>query len=69
MLRKGMPFEIGPDTTFDEAWLQVCQRVSQSEDRLARWEVVAADPEIARDAKRMIAEIAAGHGAGEEYQG
>ena len=50
-------------------WLQVCQRISQSEDGLARWEVVAAEEGIAAEAKRDIAAIVRRFGAGEEYQG
>ena len=69
LMRRGIPFEIGPDTRLGGDWLQVCHRVSQSEDGLARWEVVAARPEIAREAKEEIARIAARFGAGEEYQG
>jgi hypothetical protein len=69
MMRRGIPFEIGADARLPDDWLQVCQRVSQSEAGLARWEVVAARPEIAAEAKAAIAEIARRHGAGEEYQG
>jgi len=69
MLRKGMPFEIDENTRVSDDWLQVCQRISQSEDRLARWEVVAADPGIAAQAKSDIAAIVRRFGAGDEYQG
>jgi len=69
MMRRGIPFDIDSDTRLASDWLQVCQRVSQSENGLARWEVVAANAEIAAHAKRKIAEIAADFGAGEEYQG
>jgi phosphomannomutase len=69
MMRRGLPFEIDQETRPAPDWLQVCQRVSQSEDGLARWEVVAADAEIAAEAKREIAAIAAQFEAGEEYQG
>lgn len=69
MIRRGLPFEVSRDTRLSPGWLQVCQRVSQSENGLARWEVVAADPAIAAEAKAAIAEIVERHGAGEEYQG
>jgi hypothetical protein len=69
MMRRGIPFDIDSDTRLASDWLQVCQRVSQSENGLARWEVVAADAEIAAGAKRKIAEIAADFGDGKEYQG
>jgi len=69
MMRRGLPFDIGPETRLADDWLQVCQRISQSEDGLARWEVVGARPDLVREAKRRIAECAARFGAGEEYQG
>jgi phosphomannomutase len=69
MLRRGLPFEIDENTRPSTDWLQVCQRVSQSENGLARWEVVAAEREIAAEAKREITAIVAKYGAGEEYRG
>jgi len=69
MLRRGLPFDIGPETRLPDDWLQVCQRISQSEDGLARWEAVGARPELVREAKRRIAECVRRFGAGEEYQG
>ena len=69
MMRRGLPFSIKADTATAADWLQVCQRISQSEDGLARWEVVAAETEIAAEAKRDIAAIVQRFGAGEEYQG
>jgi phosphomannomutase len=69
MLRRGLPFSIEADTRTADDWLQVCQRVSQSEDGLARWEVVAAETGIAAEAKRDITAIVQRFGAGEEYQG
>ena len=69
IMRKGLPFDIGAESTLEPGWLQVCQRVSQSENGLARWETVAADPALASDAKRVIAGIVRQFGAGEEYQG
>jgi phosphomannomutase len=50
-------------------WLQISQRASQSEDGLARWEVMASSQESAADAKREVERIVKGHGAGPEYQG
>ncbi len=69
MMRRGLPFDITAETRLASDWLQVCQRISQSENGLARWEVVAATPEIAADAKRAIARIVPQFGAGAEYQG
>ncbi|MCC6728025.1 MAG: phosphoglucomutase [Chthonomonadales bacterium] len=69
LIRRGLPFDVDADTRLAPDWLQVCQRVSQSEDGLARWEVVAATPGIAAGARRDIAEIVRPYGAGAEYQG
>jgi phosphomannomutase len=69
MMRRGIPFDVDEHTRVTEDWLQVCHRTSQSENGLARWEVVAATPEIAADAKRQVEEVVRRYGAGEEYQG
>ncbi len=69
MLRVGLPFEITADTRLQDIWLQVSQRASQSEDGLARWEVVASLPDLAKQAKADILQIVAQYGAGPEYQG
>lgn len=69
MMRRGIPFDVDAHSQLASDWLQVCQRVSQSENGLARWEVVAANAEIAADAKRDIGAIVKEHGAGEEYKG
>ena len=69
LMRRGLPFEIDSASRLDRDWLQVCQRISQSENGLARWEVVAALPETAADAKKDISGIVREFGAGEEYQG
>jgi phosphomannomutase len=69
LMRRGLPFDIGPQTALADGWLQICQRISQSEDRLARWEVVGADESLVRQAKREIAACVARFGAGGEYQG
>jgi phosphomannomutase len=69
LMRRGLPFDVNQDTRLSEDWIQVCQRISQSENGLARWEVVGAKAELVRQAKREIAECVAGFGAGQEYQG
>ncbi len=69
MMRRGIPFDVDMDTRVADDWLQVCHRTSQSENGLARWEVVAATAAIASDAKRRIHQVVQGFGAGEEYQG
>jgi phosphomannomutase len=69
IMRKGLPFAIAQGTALAPDWLQVCQRVSQSENGLARWEVVAAKPEIASEAKGAIIDVVKQFDASEEYQG
>jgi len=69
LMRRGLPFDVGPATELGNDWLQVCQRISQSEDRLARWEVSGADQTLVREAKDAIAECVRKFGAGNEYQG
>ena len=69
MIRQGLPFDVSADTRPAADWLQVCHRISQSENGLARWEVVAANPQLASSAKREIEAIVSRYGAGEEYQG
>jgi hypothetical protein len=69
LMRRGLPFDVGEETQLGGDWLQVCQRVSQSEDGLARWEVVGATPDLVRQAKRAVADCVWRFGAGEEYQG
>lgn len=69
LLRRGLPFDVDQYTRLADDWLQVCQRVSQSESGLARWEVVGANPALVRQAKQEIAACVAHFGAGDEYQG
>ena len=69
LLRRGLPFAIDATTHPATDWLQVSQRVSHSEDGLARWEVVGAEMSIVREAKEAIAACVDRFGAGPEYQG
>jgi phosphomannomutase len=69
LLRRGLPLAVDERTTLADDWLQVCQRESQSEDGLARWEVVGASAPRVQQAKQEIAACVAKFGAGEEYQG
>jgi phosphomannomutase len=69
LLRRGLPLEVDQHTRLADDWLQVSQRVSQSEDGLARWEVVGARPDLVQEAKRQIAEWVQPFAPGEEYQG
>ncbi len=69
LLRQGLAFDVNAATRLESEWFQVSQRVSQSEDRLARWEVVGARPDLVEQAKREIAACVGQFGAGVEYQG
>jgi phosphomannomutase len=69
LLRQGLPFDVNEQTQLASDWYQVSQRTSQSENGLARWEVVGANPELVSQAKRVIAECVKPFDAGEEYQG
>ena len=69
LMRRGLPFDVNQDTQLSDDWIQICQRVSQSENGLARWEVVGAKANLVRQAKREIAEHVSKFGAGQEYQG
>ena len=42
LMRRGLPFDVNAQTHLATDWFQVSQRVSQSENGLARWEVVGA---------------------------
>jgi phosphomannomutase len=69
LMRRGLPFDVNEQTQLSGDWLQVCQRVSQSENGLARWEVVGANADLVSEAKRDVAACVKRFGAGEEYQG
>ncbi len=69
LLRVGLPFDVDQHTRLSPDWFQVSQRISQSEDGLARWEVVGARADLVAEAKRDIAACVARFGAGKEYQG
>jgi phosphomannomutase len=69
LMRRGLPFDVDERTRLSGDWLQVCQRISQSENGLARWEVVGATRELVLHAKGKIAACVHKFGAGEEYQG
>jgi len=69
IMRWGMPLSIDADSHFDHEWLQVVQRISQSEDGLARWEIVAGETDVAKKAKEDIQNTVEDFGASSEYQG
>ncbi len=69
LMRRGVPFEVTANTRPEADWLQVCQRVSHSEDGLARWEVVGAEKTLVHEAKAAIAKCVQDFAASAEYQG
>jgi phosphomannomutase len=69
LLRRGLPFDVNARTVLEPDWFQVCQRVSQSENGLARWEVVGARADLVVQVKHEIAARVRQFGAGDEYQG
>lgn len=69
LMRRGLPFEITADTRLAADWLQISQRISQSENGLARWEVVGASRAIVEEVKAEILSIVAEHGGSEEHRG
>jgi phosphomannomutase len=69
LMRRGLPFDVNEQTRLAAGWLQVCQRVSQSENGLARWEVVGGSSDLVTAAKREIAACVRRFGASDEYQG
>lgn len=69
MMRRGVPFEIDVATRIAPDWLQICQRISQSENGLARWEAVAGSASVAAQAKADVQRIVKNYGGSEPYQG
>jgi phosphomannomutase len=69
LLRRGLPFDVTAQTRLADDWLQVCQRISQSEDGLARWEVVGADPRVVQQARADIVRLTTPFHRSDEYRG
>ena len=64
LMRRGLPFDVNAQTHLATDWFQVGQRVSQSENGLARWEVVGASLDLVEQTKREIASCVRQFGAG-----
>ena len=64
LMRRGLPFDVNAQTHPATDWFQVSQRVSQSENGLARWEVVGASLDLVEQVKREIAACVRQFGAG-----
>lgn len=69
LIRIGLPFVIDASTPIPESWIQIAQRISQSENGLARWEVTASTAELRSEAVESIEGFVKEYGAGEKYVG
>lgn len=69
IMRENLPFVIDASTSISKEWTQICQRISQSEDGLARWEVSAGTEERKSEAVSMIERIAGKYTDSEKYIG
>jgi phosphomannomutase len=54
LMRSGLPEEIDEQTNLAGDWLQVAQRISRSEEGMARWEVASSSPERLEQAVKDI---------------
>ena len=57
LYRFNLPLHYDCDAELKSPWFQVFQRVSQSEDALLRWEVIASDERIGQTVFEEIAKI------------
>ena len=69
LIRIGLPIDIDSQSIIEEKWIQVAQRVSQSEVGLARWEVSAATQGLVEETVGLIETTVQQFGAGEKYIG
>ncbi len=69
LMRRGLPFSINQNTKINEQWVQIAQRISQSEKGLARWEVAASNDELKTEMVDMINMIAKKFTSEENYIG
>lgn len=57
LMRKGLPEVITRDTDMSEPWVQVAQRISRSEERMTRWEIVSNKEELCREALSTVRKV------------
>ena len=69
IMREGLPFIIDATTKIYEEWAQISQRVSQSEEGLARWEVLAGTEDRKNYYVNMIDRIARKYTNSDKYIG
>jgi phosphomannomutase len=54
LMRKGLPLKIDETSDLEGSWLQVAQRISRSEEGIARWEVASSTKEGLDEAVGLI---------------
>ena len=69
LIRIGLPFVVDASTAVPADWIQIAQRISQSENGLARWEVTASTAALRDEAVQTIDSLVKEYGAGEKYVG
>jgi phosphomannomutase len=61
LMRGGLPELISKETSLEGDWLQVAQRISRSEEGMARWEVSSSSDQRCREAVATIRSITDGY--------
>jgi phosphomannomutase len=69
LMRKGLTFSIEKNTDISQDWVQIAQRVSECENGLARWEVMAGNDEQKSEMVQLINDIVARYTSEERYVG
>ncbi len=69
IMREGLPSVIEASTEVRREWTQVSQRISQSEEGLARWEVLAGTEDRKEEAVQMIENVARNYTDSGKYIG
>lgn len=61
LLRSGIPETIGADTPMEGPWFQIAERISRSEEGMARWEIVGNDKALVEQSNAEVREITDRH--------
>lgn len=67
LMRRNLPFSLESGTQIPGDWVQVTQRVSQTEDGIARWEVIAGNPEAKDETASIINSIITSSSKAQRY--
>ena len=57
LMRFNLPGHFSAASSFPRSWAQVAQRISRSEDAMARWEVVASDGALCREYNDLVKSV------------